>query len=163
VPYPTGPTGGPGGFGVPPQAPQPAPRRSGGTARWLIPVLVIVGLIVLLIGGCSFLVFTSTRPAVDATNTYLATIDDGDYQQAYESLCSRTRSNLTDAQWVEQLEGQLRGGDITGYSYLTVNVTNNRLATVSGTIDIDGFSRTSNIQLVNEDGAWRVCSPSPLG
>lgn len=126
-------------------------------------MLAILVLLVVLVGGCSFLVFNATRGVIDAANVYVANIDDGDFDAAYSSLCSQIQSSTTSAEWAEDLNARLRDGEITDYNFNSFNVTNNSVATVSGTIEIDGFEQTSILELVNENDTWRVCSRNPLG
>ncbi len=126
-------------------------------------MLIVLGLFVVLIGGCGLFVFNSTRGPVDATNIFVANLDDGNLAEAHGSLCSRVRSSTPFDEWAAGLDARLRGGEITDYNFTSVSVSNNSVAVVTGTIEIDGFDQQSRFDLVSEGGSWRVCSVSPLG
>lgn len=140
---------GPGPAGYPP-AEQPKQRRIWPWFLLGIPLLFALG-----IGACSLLLFNAVRGPVDATNAYVANLDNGDYGAAYDSLCDADRAATPRDVWTAEAAAEITG-DITGYRFSTVDVVNDE-ATVTGTIEIDGTSLDAQFSLVDEDGDWRVC------
>lgn len=120
---------------------------------WLL--LGIPLLFAILIGGCSLLLFGAVRGPVDATNGYIANLDNGDYGAAYDSLCAKTRSAIDRDEWISGIGFEI-GGEITDYNFSQVDISGSN-ASVTGTIDVDGASRSRIFDLVDEGGEWRVC------
>lgn len=145
------PTGGPGapgpqqfgqaapgqpGFGQPgfggPGAPPPAPKKN--WKPWLLGCggLFLLGL--LLCGGCLGWAYFSTKGSIDNANDFVAAVKDGDDDRAADFVsgdCSASNA-------IAALES---GGEIGSYSLTGVNNTNGNV-TVSGTIELDGVTRT---------------------
>lgn len=147
------PYAGPAGYGAGPgQFPQPPAKKKRRIWPWLllgIPLLFAVG-----IGACSWLVFGAVRGPIDATNNYVANLDNGDFGAAYDSLCAADRANYARDSWTAGVQESI-GGDITGYSFTQVEISGDAL--VTGTIEIDGVSQTSVFRLVDEGDEWRIC------
>lgn len=141
----------PGSFGAPVPPVQATPPKRRRIWPWLAIPLVFA----LLIGGCSLALFLAVRPPADATNDYVALLDEGDYGAAYDSLCTAVRQTIDRDTFIAQGPERV-GGDITDYRFSNVNRTNG-VADVSGTVSIDGVSRSVTYELVQEDGEWRVC------
>lgn len=163
VPPPQAPSAGsypaPGGaspYGQPPASGQPRKKRR--VWLWLllgIPLLMLLG-----IGGCTALLFTSLRPPIDTTNAFVANLDDGDLRAAYDSFCEPIKASVGYDVWATAITREL-GGEITDYSFTQASVVNsngNQSATVTGTLEIDGASRPAEYDLIKEGGTWRVCS-----
>lgn len=144
----------------PAQPPQLTKSKS--SKKWLWLILIVPLFFALLIGGCVVLLLRATAPAVDATNAYVALLDDGELEAAYQSMCSSSRASTESAEWVEAVRSQLGDVGITDYNFSSVSVSGGR-ATVSGIIEVDGFGRSSVFELVSESGEWRVCTNRPLG
>lgn len=132
--------------------PPAAPQKKRRIWPWLL--LGIPLLFAVVIGGCSLLIFGAVRGPVDATNNFVANLDNGDFGAAYDSLCSANRTSTSRDQWTANAAADI-GGEITGYSYAQVEISGD--AVVTGTIEVDGVNRTSVFRLVEEDGEWRVC------
>ncbi|MGH1489202.1 MAG: hypothetical protein ACRBK7_07385 [Acidimicrobiales bacterium] len=119
-------------------------------------------LFAVMIGGCVVLLLGATTPAIDATNAYVALLDDGEFEAAYESMCLSSRASTEIGEWVEGTRNQLGDVGITDYNFTSVSVSGGR-ATVTGVIEVDGFPRSAVFTLVSESDEWRVCTRLPLG
>ena len=146
----------------PAQAPSPAaypPPKKRRVWPWLLlGVPILFGLVFV---GCIALVIGVTRGPIDATNTYVAHIDNGEFGLAYDTLCPNVQSSFDRDVWAAETEALL-GGEITDFSYNSVQVSGST-ATVTGTIDIDGVTLGSEFDLVEVNDEWRVCSANALG
>jgi len=146
----------PGGLqGPPPYATSPPKRR-----RWLWLILAVPLLGLLGIGGCTALLVRSLSGPLDATNAFVANLDEGDFDAAYSSLCQASRDSVPADRWTAEIETAL-GGEITDYRFTETSISsvNGRsTATVTGTIEVDGFGRSVSYGLVEEGSVWRVCS-----
>jgi hypothetical protein len=143
--------GGPGqpppppGWG-PPAAPVKKSRRS----LW-ITLAVIFGGLVLAIGSCTLFFVSAVKAPVDASNRFLAAIDDGDYAKAISLSDPGCSLGMSEA----DLAATFQGADIT-YNLNSSSVTNSS-ATVSGSFSVVGQNVSSiSLQLRNIDG-WQVC------
>lgn len=124
---------------------------------WLLLGLPLLGL--LGIGGCSAVLYRAVRGPIDATNDYVAKLDNGDLGGAYDSLCSTEQASFTEGQFIAATEAEL-GDEITGYRFSSASITNSngaQSATVRGRLEIDGVSRATSFNLIKEAGEWRVC------
>lgn len=142
------------GYGVPPAGYPPAVAQKK-RKIWPWFLLGLPVLFIMLIGGCTLLVYNLTTGPIDATNVHVANLDNGDFEAAYQNLCERLKADVSPEVWIDQTRADL-GGEITGYTYASSQVTNGS-ALVTGTIVIDGLSRASSFNLVLENGEWRVC------
>ncbi len=149
----------PGGYQAYPPA-QAGPRKKG--RKWLWIILGVLLAMVLGIGGCTALLVRSVSGPIDATNAFVAELDNGNFDGAYDLLCTATQ-NATDAgQWTAEAQNGL-GGEITDYSFTSASISSGSgpdVATVTGSIDVDGSSRSVSYDLVKEGDDWRVCSAS---
>lgn len=146
-PYGQPPAGQPGYLG----GEQPKKRRI-----WPWILLAVFLLFFALIAGCSYLVFNFTRGPIDATNAFVANIDNKEYAAAYDSLCEAAQAQQTEAEWIADTQAEF-DGEITGYTFNEVQYTGN-VTTVTGTIDIDFVTRQYTFTLDEVGDEWRVCS-----
>ncbi len=147
-PYPSGP---PPQYGAPAA---PARRRRMGGCLWI--ALAVVVLALLGIGGCSYWVYTLARGPIDGVNDWVALVDDGNYQGAYDELCGPLKATTDPAFVTAELERQF-GAGITDFSFSSVSSTNG-VTTVDGTIEVAGVNRPVEFVMREESGTWRVCS-----
>lgn len=115
---------------------------------WL---LLGFGAIILLVGGCVAVLVSAVKGPIDKSNEFLALVDQGDYQGAFD---------ITDPSCVsggpETIEAFFAGVDITDYSLTSTSVENSTGA-ASGTITYNGNdTRSIDLRLTNTDG-WRIC------
>ena len=123
---------------------------------WLIGLLLLLAAMLLSCGTVFALgAFYLTRGPITATNTFVAHIDDGEYEDAYESLCTQTRQALT----LEEFAAHFASGEqITGYTFSSVSATTGGLTMVSGTIELEESPEASSFGLREEDDVWKVCT-----
>ncbi|MFV0260701.1 MAG: hypothetical protein ACK5PP_19875 [Acidimicrobiales bacterium] len=148
----------PGGFtpSGDPGGPVPTARQNNSGCRVaVIVLLVLTGLVVVGIGGCTFLLVRATRPAVDVTNEFYAALSDDRYEEAYNLLCTSSRPES-----VAAFESSISAdaARISSYNFTNVQTSNNTFATVEGTVSLDGTPTSSVVQLTNSDDGWKVCS-----
>jgi hypothetical protein len=141
----------------PPSAAEPKRRNRGCLlALVLVPLLIVLG-----IGGCTAAIVLAVRPPIDATNRFVANLDNGDFDAAYESLCAAERESVPRQVWIDAQVADL-GGEITGYQFTSGEVNSavgsQTVAVVTGTIEVDGVERAERFRLVDEDGDWKICS-----
>lgn len=149
----------PPSMGAPPPglaAEEPKKKR-----RIWVWLLILIGIPLLLVGGCVAFVLNVARGPLDATNGYIALLDEQRFDEAYDAAhpeCQEIdRTNFVLA---------LQDLDIVGYNMDSVSTTNNNVAVVSGTItlapdpavDVVGEdTRTAQFNLRTLDGDWKVC------
>lgn len=140
--------------GFPPPTPgytvQPIVRKKG---RWWKILLIIIALLVLLIGGCTALVFKSFKGITDEGNKFLAALYTGTDAAAALACPGTDRADLDD------VRNGLMGSGWAGQKRLnsvTSNTTNGRTTgSVGGTITLT--SGTQPITLVmRKDPKWCV-------
>ena len=142
----------PPGWGVPPPPGLgDGPRRR---RRWPWVLGIMLGSIVVLSIGGGVLFVTKVKPPIDATNEFLAAIENGNFDTAFDSLCEADQDEFSP----DSLESLFGLGFLDDYNVnpFDVDITGDR-AKVSfdarGTGDNDYFE----ITLRKEDGDWRVC------
>lgn len=112
---------------------------------------VIFGVLALGIGSCTIWFVGAVKAPVDASNNFLAAIDNGNYAEAISLSDPGCSLGMSEAD-LAQVFG---GADIT-YNLNNSSVTNSS-ATVSGSFSVVGQDLSSiSLQLRNIDG-WRVC------
>ncbi|MCP3989094.1 MAG: hypothetical protein GY724_08465 [Actinomycetia bacterium] len=115
----------------------------------------LIVIILVVMTGCVAVVVNLVRAPVEAANSFVAHIDDGEIKAAYNSLCRTTRSELTLDEFTDHYSA---AGGITGYTLAPASSAIGELTTVSGTIEINDEPRNVNFSLVRENDEWRVCS-----
>ena len=115
---------------------------------------LIVAILVLM-AGCVFVVVNLVRPPIDAANSFVALLDDGEIEAAYDSLCDSTRENLT----LEQFREDVALSDqITGYTLTAASTGTGQLTLVTSTIEVNDEARNISFRLAREDSTWQVCN-----
>ncbi|MDH4077580.1 MAG: hypothetical protein OEW29_16745, partial [Acidimicrobiia bacterium] len=158
-PYGFPPVGPPPSFGPPPQAPSGPPPKVRTRPRVWPWLLGFLGLFVLLIGGCSYWVYSLAKGPIDAVNTYVAALDEGRYTDAYDGLCGTTRQTVTLQDFQADNSAAPR---ISGYTFASVAAKTGQLTRVEGTVDIDGSPVATTFGLRRESGDWKICEYFPL-
>ena len=147
----------PGYQAYPPAQAEPQKK----SRKWLWILLAIPLLILLGIGGCTALLVSSIGEPIDATNAFVADLDNQDFAAAYNQLCTTTKGAVGPDQWAAEVEAGL-GGEITDYNFTEASVSSSSgqqsTATVTGTIAVDGVDRAVSYGLVKEGDDWRVCT-----
>ncbi|MEZ5410792.1 MAG: hypothetical protein R2761_22380 [Acidimicrobiales bacterium] len=158
-PYGVPPGSPPPGFGPPPQAPSGPPPRTRTRPRVWPWLLGFLGLFMLLIGGCSYWVYSLAKGPIDAVNSYVAALDEGRYDDAYDGLCTTTRQTVSLQQFQADNSAAPR---ISGYTFASVAAATGQLTRVEGTVDIDGSPVAATYGLQRENGDWKICEYFPL-
>ncbi len=153
------PYGAPPPVYAPPQAP-PGPPPVARTRPRVWPWLVgFLSLFVLLIGGCSYWVYSLAKGPIDAVNSYVAALDEGRYSDAYDGLCGTTRQLVPLEEFRSDNSAAPR---ISGYTFASVAAATGELTHVEGTVDIDGAPVATTFGLQRENGDWKICEYFPL-
>ncbi len=105
--------------------------------------------------GCVAVVVNLVRAPIEAANVFVAHIDDGEIEVAYNSLCLATRAGLTLDEFADHYSA---ASGITGYTLTSASSAVGELTTVSGTIEVNDEPRNVNFTLVRESDEWRVCT-----
>ncbi len=113
-------------------------------------VVVIVGFILLVMW-----VVSMARGPIDATNAFVANIDEGRFTSAYESMCDEARATYSLDDFISHMTAS---ASITDYTFASASVRSNQQTIVSGTIDIDEVPQAADFGLREEGEAWKVCS-----
>jgi hypothetical protein len=131
---------------------QEAPRKK---SRWKLVVGLVVGFM-LLIGGCTLLLWRAVSGPIDAGNDFLAELQDADYGGAF----ALTDPDCFDGAGPGLLREVFGSAPIESYRLSTTSVdsTNGRTSgTTSGSITFaGGDDRTIELFLIDE-GGWLVC------
>ncbi len=162
TPTPPPPGGGPGpGPAVGGPEPRRARRSRAGRAARAILAIAALGIVVVVIAAIGIVVLLglSTRGPVSATNGFVAALDEGRIDDAYDDLCPELQADLAEEDFAEVVVGASR---ITGYTFLGSPRPFERRTVVSGTIELDGEPVATNFELENIDGDWRICAFDPI-
>ena len=109
----------------------------------------------MLIGGCVALVLNFARPPIDAANEWIDLVDNAQYSQAHDALCSGLKAVQTEAETVAELQAEFDAG-ISDYVVDSFNSENGN-TTVGGTISVAGRPVLASFDMIEEGGEWKVC------
>ncbi len=114
---------------------------------------LVIGLPLIGIGACTFFLLGAVTGPVDESNAMLALLDEGKYQEAYDSFDPTCTGDFG----VEDIRAIWAGVEIDGYNLNDVSVQNSK-ADVSGTVSVNGgISNPISFELNKRDGDWKVC------
>ncbi|MGH1502603.1 MAG: hypothetical protein ACRBI6_03550 [Acidimicrobiales bacterium] len=140
-------------YGAPPPTSAPEEKKS---RKWPWIILLLVLLPILGIGGCVAVLYRAGAAPVNATNDFLALLDEDRNAEAYASMIEDC-SVMDEATFVEVLETI----DITGYKIDSVSVQSSTgqqsTATTGGTVEIEGAAHDAQFELRKVDDTWQVC------
>jgi type II secretory pathway component PulL len=134
-----------------------------GKRRWRVRHLVsaVVAVIVICVGADAFLVWhtnQTSKPAVNAANDFLNSLETNNVADAYTQLCAATKKQFSEAQFTSYVKSQ---PGIDSHSSTSVELsTVNGVASAIVTEDIKnsgGSSQSRGIVLNKEGGTWLVC------
>jgi hypothetical protein len=143
--------------------PPPPPAKPRNNVRT---ILIVVGIVLALccggviVGG--YLLFRgvaeATGPVHDAAVAYVEDIIDHDYAGAYDHLCGKVKSQISESDFAT---ATAQSFDVRAYSVVGTNVMN-RNGKVSATVTMkltmaNGTPRTQIFPMVKEAGDWKVC------
>lgn len=150
----------PQGYGLPPAA---APARRSNWWKWLL--AVFVGLIVLG-GGCSYLVFRAVRGPVDATNDFFAAVNDGDLSLA-ASLVSTDPSCSFASDPEGAIDQQFTGITVQSYFFAGATVNTGDGASAAEVIGLvttlEEGDVSYTVDMLQEGDSWKVCTLERTG
>lgn len=107
------------------------------------------------VGACTAVAVTLASAPVGAANDFVALLDEGELEAAYESMCPTLRTQTS----FEEFQADMaRSTEIDGYTLSSVSAGTGRPTLVSGTIELGGTLRNVAFQMVQVDDEWRVCS-----
>ncbi len=130
------------------------PPKKSNLKKILLIVGLIVGLPLIGVGACTFLVFSAVKAPVDESNALLALLDEGKYSEAYDAFDSSCASDFT----AQDIRSVWESVEIDTYDLKSSSVVNSS-ADVSGTISLDGGApEPISFTLNKRDGDWKVCS-----
>lgn len=115
-----------------------------------------------LIGGIIFVAFQATKGVVKGADDFLALVGQGKLDEAYAS----TSAGLRKAQDRQTFERQVKTLGLDGYASSTWNSRSveNEVGKVEGTVETrSGTKVPLTMQLVKEDGTWKVLSFASRG
>jgi hypothetical protein len=142
-------------YGQPGPFPQPGPLEAPPKKKrkiWPWVVLVAVLLPLLLIGGCVAWFYSSVKGPIDTSNEFLARVDDGNFDQAFELI---DRDCFADGS-LPEIETFFTEQDLTSYDLSGTSIEGNS-GTATGTITLDNASsRDVQFDLIKDDG-WKIC------
>lgn len=148
--------------GVPPvlAGPAPGPVRQGkGPLFWILTgccgcLLLCLFLMVLAGGG----LYLTTKAPTDAAHQVLSQIGQGDADAVYNDLDESMRAAMTADDFKTMIQANPALAEFQDVTFWKRSVTNNR-ATLSGTVTTrSGGSVPITIELVRNDGQWKVTS-----
>ena len=119
---------------------------------------MLLAIVVAIVVGFAFLVtwaITQSRGPLDATNRFVAMVDDGRLDEAYESLCTETRQAFTFEDFVDHMEPD---GFITGYTFVSAAVRSGGETMVSGTIEVNDVPQAVDFGVIERGDTWQVCT-----
>ncbi|MEL7155155.1 MAG: hypothetical protein AAFN30_00995 [Actinomycetota bacterium] len=156
-PSEVGPTGPTPPLPEPPRPSPPGARPAPARRRRRIWPWVLVAMVAVFlgIGACTAVAVTLASAPVGAANDFVALLDDGEFEAAYESLCPTARAEID----FEQFQSDMaRATEISDYTLSSVSAGTGRPTLVSGTIELSGSPRNVGFRMVDIDGTWRVCA-----
>lgn len=143
--------------GTPPPPAQPMLQVNKPKRAWWKIALVVIGLGILLIGGCTMLVLRAVSGPIDAANEFLADLADQDFEAAVEHLDPACFSGGVSA---DVLESQF-GRGLESYNLTSVSNDNNSTGTASGTITRSNFgTQPIDFAMTKSGDDWLVCGVS---
>ena len=125
--------------------------------NWLkIIGLSVLGFVVFVIAIIA-LVFQAGSAPMKASETFLMQLSSNQIEPAYESASIQFKQSVTKGKFLEFITSYPVLTRVEKSSFNSFNIQNDSFATVSGIIKAtDGQISPINLQLVNENGAWRV-------
>jgi hypothetical protein len=131
--------------------------------RWRTRHLVAAIVAVVVIAVIAYVVvivhtYQSSKPAVDAANTFLNSLETNSVDDAYTQLCPATQKQFTEAQFAAYVKAQpgISGHASTSVELSTVSGTDSAIVT-ENIRNTGGSSQSRSIVLNKVGGAWLIC------
>jgi hypothetical protein len=147
-----------GGSPVPPMAGgAPPPKKGKGPLFWIVTgccgcLVVGVLLLALIVGGA----FVLTQGAADAAHAELALIRQGDLDSAYDALSTSYRGKMSREEFTQLVEQHPVLRDNRDATFLSRSFENDQAVLRGVVTSMSGQSEHVRIELVKEDGQWKV-------
>jgi uncharacterized protein DUF4878 len=124
-------------------------------------VTAVIALVVICGGAYAIVLahtYQSSKPAVDAANNFLNSVETNNVADAYSQLCAATQKQFTEPEFASYVKGQagIDGHTSTSVVLSTVNGTDSAIVT-EDIKNSGGSSQSRSIVLDKEGGAWLVC------
>jgi hypothetical protein len=152
-----GPGTTPGDIAPPPPPPERRPRRR--IWPWFVWLGVLFLPVAVIIVGIAVAASFNPGP-VDAANDFIAALDEGRFDDAYDRLCPATRREVGPDMFTQELAGadQIEDYRVSG----TATLFGSPPFDVDVTIRLGNRSAPGRFQVDEIDGEWRICSYYPL-
>ena len=112
-----------------------------------------------LLAGCTAFAVISARQPVREANAFLALLDDGRLDDAYDTLCPELLETVDFDTFQADMA---RTSEITDYTLVAVSAPAGNVALVSGSIDLGDENRSARIQMERFGDDWLVCDYDPI-
>lgn len=112
-----------------------------------------------LMGACTAFLVSRSRAPIDATNEFIAALDEQRIDDAYDQLCQPTKDAIPFAAFAADYS---RSGEITDYVFSSISAPSNRMTLVSGKIDLAGAPWATAFHVRQEGEEWQVCQYEAL-
>ncbi len=132
------------------------PKKRRLTWVWiLIPVLLVLAVSTVVV--IVFAVRLIAEP-IDTTNDYYADLKDGDYNDAYDQLCSSLQARYSPQDFIAiQRSDEGTKGRVSSYDFHEFHLEDD-ISTVTGDVDRGATRYDVRVQLHKEDGDWKICA-----
>jgi hypothetical protein len=147
-----------GGSPVPPMAGgAPPPKKGRGPLFWILAgccgcLLAGVLVLALVVGGA----FVLTQGAADAAHAELALIRQGDLDSAYDALGTAYKGRMSREEFTRLVEEHPVLRDNRDATFFSRNFENDQAVLGGVVTSMSGQSEHVRIELVKEDGRWKV-------
>jgi len=138
-------------------------QRERRTRRWRTRHLVSALVTLAVVCGIAYAVvlvhtYRSSKPAVDAANTFLNSLETNNVDDAYQQLCDATRKQYTEDRFAAYVKAQpgIAGHSSTAVDMSTVNGVANAVVTEDIRTD-GGTSIVRSIVVTQSGNNWYVC------
>lgn len=115
--------------------------------------LIVVGSLALFVAVLAFGVMTLTRPVVDAGDTFMTALKQGDFPRAYALAAPELQRELGSAQDLAKRAEPERPAS-WGWSSRSIRNATGRVS--GGYTRLDGVPRRAELVMRKVDGEWRV-------
>ena len=126
---------------------EPGKKKGLGCLGW---GLLVGALLIVLAGGCGFLVFQASKGPTEAANNFLSSIEAGDYADAASQASTGAGCSVS---------ADALATDFPGLSNYTVfGFGAGGEGGVGGQVTLSGGETGFAMELVEEDGEWKPCT-----
>jgi Domain of unknown function (DUF4878) len=124
-------------------------------------ITAVVALVVICGGAYAIVLahsYQSSKPAVNAANDFLNSLETNDVADAYSQLCTATKKQFSEAQFAAYVKAQPGIDSHSSTKVVLSKVSGTNSAIVTEDIkNTGGSSQSRSIVLDKEGGSWLVC------